>query len=74
MLFEKKIRKNWEKKSVDTDRIPGDILKLAGEAMNPYVARTLKISLNNAKIPRDWKIFTTGSYLQKGLSMGTLKL
>jgi hypothetical protein len=44
--------------SVGPDRIPGKMLDLGGVAMNHFVARTLEISLNNAKIPRDWKIFT----------------
>jgi len=28
---------------------------LGGEAMTPYLARLLEISLNNATIPSDWK-------------------
>ena len=40
------------------DGVPGEILKLGGEAMTAYIARLLEISLNNATIPRDWKIAT----------------
>ena len=35
---------------------PGEILKLLGEAMSPYLARFLEVSLNNATIPMDSKI------------------
>jgi hypothetical protein len=45
-------------KSVGPHCVPGEILKLDGEAMTPYLARLLEISLNNATIPRDWKIAT----------------
>ena len=33
----------------------GEIQKLGGEAMTPYLARLLEISLNNATIPSDGK-------------------
>ena len=33
----------------------GEILKLGGEAMNPYVARLLDITLNNGTLPADWR-------------------
>jgi hypothetical protein len=42
-------------KSVGPDNIPGDILKMGGEAMIPYLARLLDISINNGTIPGDWK-------------------
>jgi hypothetical protein len=42
-------------KLVEPDGIPGEILKLVGEAMTPYLAVLLEISLNNATIPSDWK-------------------
>jgi len=38
------IRRN---KSVGPDNIPGDILKMGGEAMIPYLAHLLDISINN---------------------------
>ena len=44
-----------KKKSVGPDEIPGEILKLGGEAMIPYLARLLDITMNNNAIPRDWK-------------------
>jgi len=37
-------------KSVGLDGVPDEILKLGGEAMTPYLARILEISLNNATI------------------------
>jgi hypothetical protein len=44
-----------DSKSVGPDGVPGEILKLGGEAMAPYLARLLETSLNNAAIPSDWK-------------------
>jgi hypothetical protein len=41
------------KKSVGPDGIPGE--KLGGEAMIPYLARLLDITMNNNSIPSDWK-------------------
>jgi hypothetical protein len=43
------------KKSVGPDGIPGEILKLGGEAMIPHLARLLDIRMNNNSIPSDWK-------------------
>jgi hypothetical protein len=43
------------KKSVGPDGIPGEILKLGGEAMIPYLARLLDITMDNNSIPSDWK-------------------
>jgi hypothetical protein len=48
----KMIRKN---KSVGPDRVSGEILKLGGEAMIPYLTRLLDITVNNGSIPDDWK-------------------
>jgi len=48
----KAIRKN---KSVGTDRVSGEILKLGGETMIPYLARLLDITMNNGALPGDWK-------------------
>jgi hypothetical protein len=41
-------------KSVGPEGISGEILKLGGEAMIPYLARLLDVTVNNAAIPRDW--------------------
>ena len=38
-----------------TDGTPGEILKLGGEAMIPYLARLLDITMSNNAIPGDWK-------------------
>jgi hypothetical protein len=42
-------------KSVGPDGISGEILKLGGEAMIPYLARLLDVTVNNAAITSDWK-------------------
>jgi len=46
------IRRN---KSVGPDSIPDTIWKMGGEAMIPYLAQLLDITINNGTIPRDWK-------------------
>ena len=46
------MRKN---KSVRPDRISEEFLKLRGEAMIPYLARLLDVTLNNGTLPGDWK-------------------
>jgi hypothetical protein len=43
------------KKSVGPDGIPGEILKLGGEAVIPYLARLLDTTLSNNASPDDWK-------------------
>jgi hypothetical protein len=42
-------------KSVGPDRVSGDILKLGGKDMIPYLARLIDITLNNGTLPGDWK-------------------
>jgi hypothetical protein len=42
-------------KSVGPDGIPGELLKMGGEAVIPYLARLLDIKFSNGTIPRDWK-------------------
>ena len=42
-------------KSMGPDGVPGKILKLGREAMIPYLARLLDITVNNATVPSDWK-------------------
>jgi hypothetical protein len=37
------------------DGILGEILKLGGEAMIPYLARILDVTSNNAAIPSEWE-------------------
>ena len=49
----KRLTKIGKNKSVGPDGVPGEILKLGGEAMTPYLTRILEISLNNATIPSD---------------------
>jgi hypothetical protein len=35
--------------------VPGEILKLGGEVVTPFLARLLEILFKNATIPSDWK-------------------
>jgi hypothetical protein len=44
------------KKFVEPDGIPREILNLGGEAVSPYLAKLLVITMNNKAIPGDWKI------------------
>jgi len=48
----KKVTKNREKKSVGPDGVPGEIMKLGGEAKTSFLTRLQKI-LNNATLPSD---------------------
>jgi hypothetical protein len=43
------------KKSAGPDGISGEILKLGGEAMIPYLAKWLDMTMNNNSIPSGWK-------------------
>jgi len=51
----RRIKTIGENKSVEPDRVSGEILKLGGEAMIPYLARLLDITMNNGTLPGDWK-------------------
>ena len=55
-----KIIRKWiaaigKNKSVGPDSVLGEILKLGGEAMIPYLARLFDITKNNGTLPGDWK-------------------
>jgi hypothetical protein len=54
-IIRRKIRAIGKNKSVGPDRVSGEILKLGGEAMIPYLARLLDITMNNGTLPGDWK-------------------
>jgi hypothetical protein len=54
-MIRKRLSAIGNKKSVGPDGIPGMILMLGGEAMIPYLARLLDITMNNNAIPSDWK-------------------
>ena len=58
IIFRKKLAKIARRKSVGPDGFSDEILKLGGEAMKTYLAIVIEISLNNATIPREWKIPT----------------
>jgi len=64
-VIRKGLAKIGRNKSIGPDGVPGEITKLGAEAMTPYLARLLEKSLNNATIPREWKI-ASGSCLQRG--------
>jgi hypothetical protein len=49
----RRIRAIGRNKSVGPDRIPGEVLKMGGEAMIPYLARLLEITMNNGALPGD---------------------
>jgi len=51
----RRIRATGRNKSVGTDRIPGKILKMYGEAMIPYLARLREITMNSGVLPGDWR-------------------
>jgi hypothetical protein len=73
-VIRKRLAKFVRNESVGPDGIPGEILKLVGEAITPYPARLLEISLISATIRRDLKIATMFPIYRGGLSIGTLKL
>jgi hypothetical protein len=54
-VIRRRIQRIGKNKSVGPDGISGDILKLGGEPMVPYLTRLLDITVNNGSIPDDWK-------------------
>ena len=54
-IIRKQLKTIGSNKSVEPDGIPSAILKLGGEAMIPYLARLLDITVNNGTLPKDWK-------------------
>ena len=57
-VIRKRLAKTGGNKSVSSDGVPVEILKLGGEAMTPYLARLLEITIKNPTIPSDWKTAT----------------
>jgi hypothetical protein len=49
-IIRKRLAAIGKNKSVGPDGISGEILKLGGEAMIPYLARLLDVTVNNAAI------------------------
>ncbi len=43
-------------KSRGPDAISTDIIKLGGEAILPYLTRLFHVSINNSRVPDDWKL------------------
>ena len=54
-VIRKILAKIGRNKPVGPDGFPGEILKLGGEVMTPYLAILLEITLNIGTIPSDWK-------------------
>ena len=54
-IIRKMLAKIWRNKSIGPDVVPGEILRLGGETMTPFLARLLEVSINNATISSDWK-------------------
>jgi hypothetical protein len=54
-LIRKRLLSIGRNKSVGPDGIPGDILRLGGEVIVPYLTRLLNITMNNNAIAYDWK-------------------
>jgi hypothetical protein len=51
----RRIKAIWKNKSVGPDCVSGGILKLGGEAIIPYLARLLNVTINNGTLLCDWK-------------------
>ena len=51
----RRIKATGKNKSVGPDLFSGEILKLGGKDMIPYLARLLDITMNNGTLPGDWK-------------------
>jgi hypothetical protein len=52
-VISKRLAAIGKNKSTGLDSVSGEILKLGGESMIPYLARLLDITINNAIIPSD---------------------
>jgi hypothetical protein len=51
IMIRKRLAANGRKKLVGPDGVPGEILTLDGEAMIPYFALLLDVTINNSTIP-----------------------
>jgi hypothetical protein len=56
-MIRKRLAAIGKNKSVVPNNGSSKIIKLDGEAMTPYLALLLDITINNATIPDDWKTF-----------------
>ena len=65
-IIRKRLSATWKKKSVGRDGISGEILKLGVEALTPYLARLLNITMNNNVIPGDWKKYLVVPFYKGG--------
>jgi hypothetical protein len=51
----RRIKAIGKNKPVGPDCLRGEILKLGGEAMIPYLAQLLDVTINKGTLPCDWK-------------------
>ncbi len=51
-----KVKSMKNGKSRGPDDISTDLIKLGGKAILPYLIRIFHVSLNNSKVPEDWKL------------------
>jgi len=65
-IIRKRLSATWKKKSVGRDGISGEILKLGVEALTPYLARLLTITMDNNVIPGDWKKYLVVPFYKGG--------
>jgi len=54
-IIGRSVRAIGKNKPVGPDRVSGEILKLGEEAMIPYLARLLDLTMNNGTLPGDWR-------------------
>ena len=54
-IIRKRVTAIGENKSIGPGGISGEILKLGGETMIPYLARSLDITMNSGNLTADWK-------------------
>ena len=54
-MVRKRLAAIGRNKSIGPDGVPGEILKLGGEAEIPYFARLMDVTVNNATTPSDRK-------------------
>ena len=54
-IIGRRVRAIGKNKPVGPDRVSGEIMKLGGEAMIPYLARLLDLTMNNGTLPGDWR-------------------
>ena len=67
--FSRRIRAVGKNKSVGPDNIPGEIIKMGEEAMIPYLARLLEMTVNNSTLPGDCRRATVVPVYKGGVRL-----